>query len=306
MPRARTSQTASDIVDDLLASYANSSGAMQHVNSYELPSMESVARIIEQCRTLIFPGFVGPSLIRATPTELREGVRERVTELRTALRKQLYRGLHHKVQLERGTSDLDCPHCAERAEEIAEGFLLDLAALRETIALDVQAHFAGDPAATGTDEIIFCYPGLYATTVYRVANGLLSHGAKLIPRMMTEIAHKEVGIDIHPAASIGKSFFVDHGTGVVIGETSDIGDHVRIYQGVTLGALSVTDRQVCPRKRHPTIEDEVIIYSGATILGGETVVGKGAVVGGNCWVTESVEPGMVVTQAGVRPRRSAD
>jgi serine O-acetyltransferase len=299
-PRKRPDSQTMTLVDRLLDSYTSSSGAMQHVNSYELPSMEAVATILEQCRTLIFPGFVGPSLIRSTLTELREMVHERVSSLRVSLRRQIYRGLHHKVQLEKGTRELDCPHCAAKAEDITESFLEDLINIREIIADDVQAHYEGDPAASGTDEIIFCYPGLYATTVHRIAHALLKGGAKLIPRMMSELAHKEVGIDIHPAAQIGKSFFIDHGTGVVIGETTVIGQNVRIYQGVTLGALSVTDRDVCARKRHPTLEDGVIIYAGATILGGETVIGKGAVIGGNCWVTSSVAPGSVVTLNGSR------
>lgn len=297
---------ADEVVQKLLASYRTASGAMQHVNSYELPSMEEVERIVGLCRTLLFPGFVEGSLIRATETELREFVRERVDDLGNRLRRQIYRGLHHKVQSAQGTRDLDCPHCAARAGEIAQNFLARLVDIRSELSLDVEASLAGDPAATGTDEIVFCYPGMYAITVYRVAHELLRLGSKLIPRMMTELAHEKVGIDIHPGATIGESFFIDHGTGVVIGETSVIGKHVRMYQGVTLGALSVKERRDVGVKRHPTIEDDVVIYSGATILGGETVVGRGAVVGGNCWVTQSVPPGAVVTQEGIRiPRMAA-
>ena len=292
---------ADEVVGKLLHSYRTASGAMQHVNSYELPSMEEVERIITLSRTLLFPGFVGGSLVRATDTELREFVRERVDELGNRLRRQIYRGLHHKVQSEQGTRDLDCPHCAARAAEIAQAFLARLVEIRSRLALDVEAHLTSDPAATGTDEIIFCYPGLYAISVYRLAHELLLLGSKLIPRMMTELAHERVGIDIHPGASIGSSFFIDHGTGVVIGETTIIGDRVRVYQGVTFGAHSIpVDRRAPGVKRHPTIEDDVVIYAGATILGGETVVGRGAVVGGNCWVTHSVPPGAVVTQTGVR------
>jgi serine O-acetyltransferase len=296
---------ADEVVQGLLHSYRTASGAMQHVNSYELPSMVEVARIVRLCRTLLYPGFVGESLIRATETELREFVRERVDELGNALRRQIYRGLHHKVQSAQGTRDLDCPHCAARAGEIAQKFLTRLVDIRSILALDVEAHLTCDPAATGTDEIIFCYPGLYAITVYRLAHELLVLGAKLIPRMMTELAHEKVGIDIHPGASIGSSFFIDHGTGVVIGETTIIGDRVRVYQGVTIGAMSVKERREQGSKRHPTIEDDVVIYAGATILGGDTVVGRGAVVGGNCWVTQSVPPGAVVTQEGIRLPRAA-
>ena len=291
-----------EVADALLENYESAPSAMQHVNSYELPSTEEVARIVEQCRALIFPGFVGESLARTTRTELRDRVRERIDELRNRMRKQIYRGLHHKVQLEQGTSDLDCPHCAAQAEDITNGFLARMVDLREALSLDVQAHLEGDPAAGGTDEIIFCYPGMYAISVYRIAHELLAQGAKIIPRIMTELAHERTGIDIHPGARIGRSFFIDHGTGIVIGETTDIGDRVRIYQGVTLGALSVPrgESRPCGKKRHPTIEADVVIYAGATILGGDTVIGRGAIIGGNTWVTESVAPGAVVTLEGIR------
>jgi serine O-acetyltransferase len=303
------------IVDGLLRHYEEGPPAMQHVNSYELPSTEAVARIVEQCRALMFPGWVGGSLARATRTELREHVRERVDEVRNALRKQLYRGLHHKVQVDKGPHDLDCPRCAANAASIADSFLGCLVELRELVAADVRAAFEGDPAASGTDEIIFCYPGLYAISVYRLAHALLARGAKIIPRIMTELAHEKTGIDIHPGARIGDSFFIDHGTGVVIGETSVIGARVRIFQGVTLGALSVPREARRPQpgeRRHPTIEDDVVIYAGATILGGETRIGKGAVIGGNCWVTSSVPPYTTVTLAsrqdprGSMSRRTTD
>jgi len=281
---------------------------MEHVSSYELPSMDEVAKIIEQARALMFPGFVGPGLVRATPTELREYVRGRVEELRRTLRRQVYRGLHHKSQLERGTKDLDCPECAQAADVITESFLDQLVDIRARLALDVRAHYEGDPAATGTDEVVFCYPGLYAISVYRVAHALGALGAKIIPRMMTELAHNETGIDIHPEATIGERLFIDHGTGIVIGQTTVIGAGVRMYQGVTLGALSIRgDAQ--PRgagvKRHPTIEDDVTLYAGATILGGDTTIGRGAIIGGNCWVTASVPAGARVSLDGVRLARPA-
>lgn len=287
-----------EIADRLLDSYRTAHSGMQHVNSYELPSAEEVERILDQCRALIYPGFVGRSLVRATDTELREHVRERVDELRNALRRQLYRGLHHKKQSEKGTRDLDCPHCAAKAGRIADRFLAGLVDLRTLLAEDVRVHFDSDPAATGLEEVIFSYPGLYAITVYRIAHALLREGALIIPRIMTEIAHRHTGIDIHPGATIGSGLFIDHGTGVVVGETSIIGERVRLYQGVTLGALSLprgSARPAAGTKRHPTIEDEVIIYAGATILGGDTVIGRGAVIGGNCWVTRSVAPGARVT-----------
>ena len=167
--------------------------------------------------------------------------------------------------------------------------------MRARLAKDVLAAFDSDPAATGIDEIVACYPGLYAIAIYRVANRLLALGAEVVPRMLTEYAHSRTGIDIHPGATIGASFFIDHGTGIVIGETSRIGDRVRMYQGVTLGALSVRHRSRADKapgkQRHPTIEDDVTIYANATILGGNTVIGRGAVVGGNAWITFSVPPG---------------
>lgn len=282
-------------VNALLESYSTLSGSMEHINSYHLPNRDEVAQVLVMVRELLFPGYVNRALIRATATELREHIREGVEQLRTILKRQLYRGLHHKVQLERGTAELDCPTCADAAEEITEKFLAELVNIRRSLASDVQAHYDGDPAASGTDEIIFCYPGVYAITVYRVANALHNLGARLIPRMMTSLAHEKVGIDIHPAATIGESFLIDHGTGVVIGETTVIGKKVRLYQGVTLGALSVRERREHGIKRHPTIEDEVIIYAGATILGGDTTIGEGATVGGNCWVTKSVPAGQTVT-----------
>ena len=290
---------AAVVVEELMESYKTAAGSMKHVNDYELPSMEHVARIVDMCRALIFPGFVGASLARASEGELRDYVRERVDELSRILRRQLYRGLHHTLE---GEGD-DCPTCTPRSREITREFLTRLVRIREQLALDVEAHLAGDPAASGTDEIIFCYPGMYAITVYRLAHELHLLGARLIPRMMTELAHQQVGIDIHPGATIGASFFIDHGTGVVIGETSVIGDRVRIYQGVTLGALTVHGRKEAGEKRHPTLEDDVVVYAGATILGGETVVGKGAVIGGNCWVTSSVKPGaLVMTERRSVPR----
>lgn len=279
----------------LLESYRTLQGSMEHINSYHLPNRDEVAEVIVLVRELLFPGYVNRSLIRATDLELSEHVRELVEKLRTKLKQQIYRGLHHKVQMEKGSADLDCPNCQIKAAKITQGFLGSLVGIRNIIATDVQAHYDGDPAASGPDEVIFCYPGLYAITVYRIAHALHTLGASLIPRMMTSLAHEKVGIDIHPAARIAQSFFIDHGTGVVIGETTVIGERVRLYQGVTLGALSIKHRDGQGRKRHPTIEDEVIIYAGATILGGDTIIGKGATVGGNCWVTSSVPAGITVT-----------
>ena len=191
------------------------------------------------------------------------------------------------------------------AEESAYTFLESLPRIRRLLAKDIQAAYDGDPAAHCIDEIILSYPAAYAITAYRVGHELHNMGVPILPRMLTELAHSRTGIDIHPGAQIGESFFIDHGTGVVIGETTVIGNHVKLYQGVTLGALSFPKdekgRLIRGQKRHPTIEDNVVIYSGATILGGDTTIGEGCVIGGNVWLTESVPPRTRVMQAEPKP-----
>ncbi len=288
------------VADELFGMYFDpAEKEMQHLGSYELPSEAQVEHIVEECRALMFPGYVGPD-VTGSKLAVRELVRARVAELRTHLHRQVYRALHHKRQQLLGQADLECVECAGKADTIADRFLARLPALRNQVRLDLRAAYESDPAATGVDEILFCYPGTYAITVYRIAHALLSEGAVVIPRMMTELAHRRTGIDIHPGAEISASFFIDHGTGVVIGETTLIGNRVRIYQGVTLGALTVPQGEGRPEpgmRRHPTIEDEVVIYANATILGGATVIGRGAVIGGNAFVTTSVN-------AGARVRRS--
>lgn len=296
---------ADRVADQLLEAYTQPSAEGEHIGSYELPSPAEIAMIVEDSRALLFPGYAGPSVGRMTQSELRELVRDRVERLRSLLRRQLYRGLHHKRQQRLGTSELECNECSHQSDFISERFLAALPELREQCLNDVRAAFAADPAATGLDEILFCYPGLYATSVYRIAHTLLNLGAELIPRIMTEGAKQRTGIDIHPGAEIGAAFFIDHGTGVVIGQTARIGDRVRIYQGVTLGALTIPQGHARPapgHRRHPTIEDDVVIYANATILGGSTVIGKGAVIGGNAWVTTSVPPGGRVSGSAARSR----
>jgi len=286
------------IVGSILASYETGPRSLHHIGGYELPQQSEVQKCVETTRALLLPGFVGAPLAGTSPDDIRSYVLERLQELQVTLRLQVYRGLHHRSKLMTGHRALDCTRCAEAAEGITSRFLASLPELRASLAADVEAAYEGDPAATGTDEVIFCYPGLYAITCYRMANRLLREGATVIPRMMTEIAHEKTGIDIHPGATVVKSFFIDHGTGIVIGGTTVIGERVMIYQGVTLGALSVPQgkaRAAETKKRHPTIEDEVIIYANATILGGGTVIGRGAIIGGNCWVTTSVEPGARIT-----------
>jgi serine O-acetyltransferase len=286
----------------LLEAYLDPAAAeMQHIGSYELPSDAAVEHVIDMCRALLFPGYAGPDVARIDREQLGELIALRVDELRVALHRQIYRALHHKRQQRLGKNELECADCTKRAREITSGFIEQLPELRATVRLDLRAAYESDPAATGIDEILLTYPGAYAVTVYRIAHALLQHGAVIVPRMMTELAHRRTGIDIHPGAQIGKSFFIDHGTGVVIGETTLIGQRVRIYQGVTLGALTVPQGEARPEpgtRRHPTLEDDVVIYANATILGGNTVIGKGAVIGGNAFITQSVPAGTKVSGAG--------
>jgi serine O-acetyltransferase len=267
---------------------------MQHIGSYELPTEAGVELVVELARELLFPGYAGPDVPRSDRREVRELVMGRLAELRTALHRQVYRAQHHKRQQQLGRNDMECAECTMKAEVITNRFVARLPELRRAVRLDLRAAYESDPAATGIDEILLTYPGTYAIAVYRIAHALLREGALVIPRMMTELAHRRTGIDIHPGAEIGPSFFIDHGTGVVIGETTLIGARVRIYQGVTLGALSVPQGEARPepgKRRHPTLEDDVVIYANATILGGDTVIGRGAVIGGNAFITASVAAG---------------
>jgi len=260
----------------------------------ELPSPPEVAAIVSLIRELLLPGCTGAA--QPKPSLLHSSVEGQIATLRVKLAQQLCRGLIYQWP----SPQPDCCECESQAEKIAAQFLGTLPELRRLLLLDVRAAFDGDPAASSLDEVVFSYPGVRAVTVYRIAHALWRLGAQVVPRVMTEQAHAETGIDIHPGAEIGESLFIDHGTGVVIGETTRIGHRVRIYQGVTLGALSLprgAARLQSGRKRHPTLEDDVIIYANATILGGDTVIGRGAVIGGNTWVTESVPPGGRVTHA---------
>ncbi|HVF56732.1 MAG TPA: serine O-acetyltransferase EpsC, partial [Pyrinomonadaceae bacterium] len=242
---------------------------------------------------LLFPGYVGVQGL--TVEALRLHVEARMTWLFEAMTEQINRAVSH------GTKIGDTCLVTEReAAECAAEFLAQLPHLRAVLASDVQAAYDGDPAASCLDEIIFSYPSIYAVMVYRLAHELYKLRVPLIPRIMTEYAHYRTGIDIHPGTRIGSSFFIDHGTGVVVGGTAVIGDHVKLYQGVTLGAFSfdkdTNGRVVRNTKRHPTIEDDVVIYAGATILGGNTVIGRGSVIGGNVWLTHSVPPRTRVLQ----------
>jgi len=259
----------------------------------KLPSRDAVVDMIEGLRAVLFPGYFGTSEL--TAESLRFHVGATLDRVLRVLREQVERCLLfvHDPQL------TDDAGREERAAEVVKGFLARLPEVRHLLATDVKAAYEGDPAATSPDEAIFCYPGIQAIANVRLAHELYRLEVPLLPRMITEHAHNITGIDIHPGATIGEEFFIDHGTGVVIGETCEIGKRVRVYQGVTLGAKSFPlDEKGNPIKgipRHPIVEDDVIIYGGATILGRVTI-GRGSTIGGNVWLTHSVPPGSRITQ----------
>ena len=237
------------------------------------PSLEGAEAVVCAALGLLFPAFCGGGAARADAERFRGLVRA-----------------------------LLAPVEPERAGRLADATLEALPALHAALVEDAEATAAGGPAASGADEVVLAYPGFYATAAYRLAHGLYRAGVPLVPRLLTEYAHRETGVDIHPGARIGRRFAVDHGTGVVIGETAVVGDGVRVFQGVTLGALTV-DKALAGAKRHPTVEGGVVLYANATVLGGDTVVGAGSVIGGGVWLTRSVPPGSVVTHvAQVRTR----
>jgi len=280
------------VVSNMVESCADGR-AVDHIGAALIPSKDEIIRILDTLQDLLFPGFFGRQELTHSTLEFHLG--HEMTILFEVLSSQIARSLRHECR----RLDTLCVRCIQTGREEAIRFMEQLPRLRQMLSKDVTAHYDGDPAAKSFDEIVFCYPGLYAIFVYRVAHELFTRSIPLMPRIMTEHAHSITGIDIHPGASIGSDFFIDHGTGVVIGETTDIGNRVRIYQGVTLGALSVPRESeggtsLRGRKRHPTIEDDVTIYAQATILGGETVIGARCVIGGNVWLTTSVPPDTTV------------
>jgi serine O-acetyltransferase len=267
---------------------------LAHLDRVYLPSREAVKQIVKRLRQLCFPGYFGERGL--STDQLADRTRRLVGETFELLYEQIRYCLRYHEHIAKDQTGEQCADCDDRAREIVATFFNRMSDVRDLLASDVGASFEGDPAAQNPDETIFSYPGLFAVTVQRLAHEFYKLEVPLLPRMMTEGAHASTGIDIHPGAKLGPSLFIDHGTGVVIGETSDIGRDVKIYQGVTLGALAPAYGQLLRgTKRHPTIEDEVTIYAGATILGGETVIGKGSTIGGNVFLTSSVPPYNVVT-----------
>jgi len=270
-----------------LVDTCNHHQCFDHIGSAPIPTHKAVVEIIHRARRILFPGYFSQASL--SPANLEYYLGQETTQLFEDLAGQITLAVQHECFQKQQS----CTHCQEQGFDKALATIEALPDISRMLALDIKAALDGDPAAKGNDEVIFSYPGLLAISVYRLAHQLFRLKVPVIPRIMTEYAHSLTGIDIHPGAEIGREFFIDHGTGVVVGETTVIGERVRIYQGVTLGALSLpkdAGRRMRDTKRHPTIEDDVIIYANSTILGGETLIGARSVVGGNIWITESVPP----------------
>jgi serine O-acetyltransferase len=295
-------ESLAGVVEELCqSSTAGKLSILRGPERHLLPSREVVVEMVEALRSVLFPGYFG--LTDLSPHSMQFHVGSTLDRVLKTMQEQVRRGLCFVCPEETPST---CSDCEVESLNITRELLTRLPQLQKLLATDVQAAYEGDPAASSPDETVFCYPGVLAITSYRLAHELYLLGVPLIPRIITEHAHSITGIDIHPGAKVGEAFFIDHGTGVVIGETCEIGDRVRIYQGVTLGAKSFPlDEQGNPVKgipRHPIVEDDVIIYSGATILGRVTI-GRGSVIGGNVWLSHSVVPGSRITQAQVREIR---
>jgi serine O-acetyltransferase len=288
----RLKESLPAITDRIIETYEEC-GAIHHLGHSPLPSYREVVEILADLREILYPGYGRRQNLHMANVAYHVG--DLIDSLHDRLTQQIARAFRHNCRAQDLETDFEA-----KAQEVVIRFLERIPELRRVLTLDAQAAYEGDPAAKSLDEIVFCYPGVAAISVYRLAHILRTLGVPLIPRMMTEYAHAKTGIDIHPGAQIGHRFFIDHGTGVVIGETTEIGEGVKIYQGVTLGALSfprdeATGEVVRGQKRHPTIEDEVVIYANATILGGDTVIGHHSVVGSSAWLTRSIAPYTTVT-----------
>ena len=289
-PRSRAAERLRRAMDRIVET-AETRSRLSAVDAPPRPQKREIVEILRMLQEVVFPGYYGePVLYRAN---LRDHLGDMLFRIHLRLSSEIEKARAH-------LTDAGVP--AEAAREITTQLFERLPDVADRVAEDAEAAYDGDPAATGCEEIILAYPGFRAIFTFRIAHELHRLGVPLIPRMMTEFAHQETGVDIHPGATIGRRFFIDHGTGVVVGETTEIGDRVKLYQGVTLGALSFPKdergRLIRGTKRHPTVEDDVVVYAGATILGGTTVVGRGSVVGGSVWLTSSVPPGTRVTLEG--------
>jgi len=282
------------LIDGILDSY-DRYGLINRNHAENFPNRQNVVSILSDIQSVIFPGFRTAEDIDSV--NIRYIIGQKVNNIIANLTREIQKALiYTKSQScnDKEILNIADSHCFKLAEKTAVALIEEIPEIRRKIQLDTKAAFNGDPAAKSNEEVVLSYPGLEAILVYRIAHFLYENGVPIIPRIMSEHVHGKTGIDIHPGAKIGESFFIDHGTGVVVGETCIIGNNVKIYQGVTLGALSVK-KNLMDKKRHPTIEDDVTIYANATILGGDTVIGKGCTIGGNTWVTKSVTAGTVVT-----------
>ncbi len=290
MNSVERSDPTADLVARLLSGYQSGESSLAASRTLVFPSASEIQEILADLRQLLFPGIADGSLRIREPTP--QELSDHVAHLSLRIARQI--ALAQNC-VRTGSTPTDASPDSERdAARITQAWLGELPEIRLALIDDARAALAGDPAAGSLAEVVLCYPGHYAISVHRLAHVLLRLGVPLLPRMMSECAHRATGIDIHPGAEIGPSFFIDHGTGVVVGATTHIGARVRLYQGVTLGALSLPAHKVAEIRggpqRHPTLEDDVIVYAGATILGGETVIGRGSVIGGSAWVTSSVPP----------------
>ncbi len=284
--RTRFREQLPKVVEDIVES-CHDKECFEHIEAELIASRESAIEIVTRLREIIFPGYFNRE--RIDPVNLKYQIGRSLDLLYEILSEQITRSLRHECL----RYNQPCVECVRLGYQEVLRFLESIPKIRKVLATDVRAAYEGDPAAKSYDEIVFSYPGIFAIMVYRVAHQLLEQQVPLLPRIMTEYAHSVTGIDIHPGARIGEGFFIDHGTGVVIGETTVIGRNVRIYQGVTLGALSLpkdAGERLRGKNRHPTIGDDVIIYAGATILGEKAVIGARSVIGGNVWITEAVPP----------------
>ena len=293
----RLKEQLPELTEEIVATYTPDD-AINHLGHCALPSYEAVIAILLDLKDILYPGYVRKVGLHSG--NIRYHVGGLVDSLHDQLTTQIARALRHEDRVTDKHKDCESDIDFEaKGQAMAIEMLKRIPQLRQTLATDVQAAYDGDPACRTTDEVVFCYPGFEGITIYRIAHALHELSVPFIPRMMTEWAHQKTGIDIHPGATIGNYFFIDHGTGVVVGETCEIGQHVKLYQGVTLGALSFkTDddgQLIRGTKRHPTIEDGVVVYANATILGGRTVIGHDSVIGSSVWITKSVSPFTTVT-----------
>ncbi len=283
------------LVDRIMNSYERF-GGMDHLEGKDLPSKKVVIEVLEDLFTVLFPGYLGKGDV--TKANIKYFLGTILTSIYTRLTNEVEKSLKYICR-----KITECPHdiCQKRAQVVVKELLEKIPEIRSLLSGDIEAAYNGDPAAVSTEEVILSYPCVLAITTYRIAHELYLRGVPLIPRIMSEHVHSLTGIDIHPGAKIGKNFFIDHGTGVVIGETAEIGDNVKLYQGVTLGALSFPKDEaghiIRGRKRHPTVGNNVVIYSGATLLGADAIIGDNVVIGGNVWITSRVASGTKITIA---------